>query len=197
MRRKKGLTSTLVGKFPVIVVLFSFVVGGFFGYKIIKILTTQKESGTQVSPLEQPIPQPEEEPKITVVRPKDAQDKEAEKSLASTVIFPPLLKKNPEQKRTSTVPGEEPTPPKKFRTIQIAAFRKEEQAKALAKTLGEKDFSPLYIRQDGKWFKVWAGKFETHEQAEEYLSLLKQDFPDAFLRRLEKPFTPASASSSS
>jgi len=189
MKRKKSFFSKLADKLPVVVVIISLIVGGFFGYKIIRILTMQEEGVKEVVSSEKKLSS------VNLVKEQETpKEKKEDSSLASTVTLPPPEKK---EQTVQKPPEEKTTPAKQFFTIQVASFRKEEQANFLAEELKEKGFNPLYIKQERRWFKVWVGKFATRKQAKEYLFQLKKEFDDAFLRPLKKPFTPAASSSPS
>jgi len=54
-----------------------------------------------------------------------------------------------------------------FYTIQIGAFSNEKFAQLTINKLAEKKYN-VFTKQDGKFIKVFVGKFETKEQAENY-----------------------------
>ncbi|HIC86681.1 MAG TPA: SPOR domain-containing protein [Aquificae bacterium] len=76
--------------------------------------------------------------------------------------------------------------PSIFWTIQLGAFLKYEQAKSFLDRLSKKiDLNyALFIRKEGKYYKVCLGKFSTKQQALRIFKLLKERKIDGFIKKV-------------
>jgi len=76
--------------------------------------------------------------------------------------------------------------PEVFWTIQLGAFFKYDQAKSFLDRVSKKidlDY-PLFIRKEGKYYKVCLGKFNTKKEVLKALKLLKARKIDGFMKKV-------------
>ena len=70
-------------------------------------------------------------------------------------------------------------------TIQVASFKEKSQAEKTLENVSAKNYPAYILSRDlgdkGIWYRVYIGKFDTKLQAEEFLTKVKQDYPDSFI----------------
>ncbi len=164
-RKRKLYFQKAVSKLPIIVFSVSFIIGGFFLFRIISTLITANNSTVELIPVET----------SSVVLTK-AEEVAPRKEVAR------------KSTDTSKISVKKPTTASEFYTIQVATFQDRKRAEDLVNQLKGKKHSPLYIKIRGKWFEVCIGKFESSRAGRESLSKLRKDFHDAFTRKLQPPF---------
>jgi len=70
--------------------------------------------------------------------------------------------------------------------VKLAAFKSAESAKRLEAKLRSEGFSPVYTVSDGKFHRVYAGKFYFQSEAESYRDLLRDaGYEVAMVRRVQ------------
>ncbi len=148
-----------MSKLPIIVFSISFIIGGFFLFRIISTLITANNSTVELIPIE-----------------------------TNSIVLTKAEKVARKSTDTSKLSVKKPTTASEFYTIQVATFQDRKRAGDLVNQLKGQKYSPLYIRTRGKWFEVCVGKFESSQKGRESLSKLRKDFHDAFTRRLQPPF---------
>ncbi|MDP8266566.1 MAG: SPOR domain-containing protein [Candidatus Aceula meridiana] len=81
----------------------------------------------------------------------------------------------------------QPLVEKKF-VIQVAAFRGQKGADAVVEELKKKGYEPIIKTEDsgseGALHRVYAGAFETKDQAQSILDEVKKDYPGSFIKQL-------------
>lgn len=169
MRRKKKLRfKNTSSKFPIVIFCVSVVIGGFFLFRIVSTLV-EENNGAAV--------------KITPVKNQSlmptAKNIDVKEEVNEAV-------KNSSSNIQKTAPKS--TAVLESYTIQVASFKERGRAENLVSELKDKGFSPLYIRTRGEWFEVCVGRFGNREEGETTLLKLREDFFDAFTRKLQPPF---------
>ena len=154
----------------------SFVIGGFFLFRIISTLVQENGANVEIVPVQTQ--------SLTSSKPEVVDTKKDTKPVEKIQI--------PAPKTTSLQPAVK-APSKSslssdFYTVQVASFQDRNRAESLVGKLKENDFAPVYIRTRGKWFEICVGNFETPKEAKEVLLKLREDFFDAFTRKMQTPF---------
>ena len=72
----------------------------------------------------------------------------------------------------------------KVYTIQVASFKREEQAQRLATTLQQKGYDAAMVVPKGSYSIVCVGKFSNHTEAKDFSRKLKKDYKDLLVRSL-------------
>jgi len=70
-------------------------------------------------------------------------------------------------------------------TIQVASFKERNLAEKVLDDVKDKNY-PAYIMprdlgEKGVWYRVYIGKFETKSEAQEFLTQVKQNYPNSFI----------------
>lgn len=75
-------------------------------------------------------------------------------------------------------------------SIQIASFQQKEKAESIQKSASAKGYEAVLVTKDladkGIWYRVYIGKFETNQQAADFLNTLKKDYPQAMIIKTKK-----------
>lgn len=91
-----------------------------------------------------------------------------------------------------TAPSTEPEPEQTFAPdellfgVKLAAFKSAEGADRFMATVKQQGFSPVFSLSDGKFVRVYTGKFYFQAEAEEYRDVMrKAGYKDATVRRVQ------------
>lgn len=70
-------------------------------------------------------------------------------------------------------------------TIQVASFKDKNKAENKLAELEKKGYKPFILSRDladkGIWYRVYVGSFSVRDEAQNYLSKVKVDYPDSFI----------------
>lgn len=76
--------------------------------------------------------------------------------------------------------------PEKLFTIQVAAFRDKLGAEVLVEQLEKKKYKTMLslkdLGEEGVWYRVWVGDFDSKEKAAEFLPELKKEYKNSFIK---------------
>jgi len=72
--------------------------------------------------------------------------------------------------------------------IQVASFQDKKRADVVVEELNKKGDAPMIETKDlgekGIWYRVYVGGFETKDQAQGLLDIVKKDYPGSFIKQL-------------
>lgn len=181
-RKHKLYFEKTASKFPIIIFSISILIGGFFLFRIIATLVRENNSSVDFTPVEEQVVSP----KIEKVEEKNIGQREVIREYKDTSISA----EKPAEKPVNSAQIKQVQSPvhSEFYSVQVASFRDIQRAENLVRQLKKEKISPLYIKTRGKFFQVYAGRFESVFDGNETLLKIRQDFSDAFLRRLHPPF---------
>ncbi|MDD3374423.1 MAG: SPOR domain-containing protein [Candidatus Omnitrophica bacterium] len=76
---------------------------------------------------------------------------------------------------------------KKF-LVQVASFQDKKRSDTAIEELKKKGYAPFVETKDlnekGIWYRVYADGFETKDQAQSFLDMVKKDYPGSFIRKM-------------